>query len=52
MLPGGTSRAQFAKEAQQRWPRLKVLYKSGYTEESILHQRSLDQGVESLGRAI
>ncbi len=48
VLPGGMSGAELAPEARRRRPRLKVLYTSGYTENAVIHQGRLDDGVELL----
>ncbi len=46
VLPGGMSGPEFAREAQRRRPELKVLFTSGYTENSIVHHCRLDDSVE------
>jgi len=48
VLPGGMNGRQVAEAAQQRRPRLKVLYTSGYTENAIVHHGRLDRGVQLL----
>jgi CheY-like chemotaxis protein len=45
-LPDGMSGRELAHEAQRRWPRLKVLYTTGYARNSIIHHGRLDTGVE------
>ncbi len=37
---------ELAHEAQRRWPRLKVLYTTGYARNSIIHHGRLDPGME------
>jgi signal transduction histidine kinase len=44
-LPEGMSGRELAKEALRRWPRLKVLYTTGYARNSIIHHGRLDTGV-------
>ena len=46
VLSGGMDGRQLAEEAQQRHPRLKVLYTTGYARNAIVHQGRLDPGVE------
>lgn len=41
---------QLADEARRRWPHLKVLYTSGYTENAIVHQGRLDPGIRLLSK--
>ena len=45
LLPGGTSGAELAKQAQAQCPTLKVVYTSGYPEDVIDAGGELDQGV-------
>jgi PAS domain S-box-containing protein len=45
-LPGGVNGRQLAHEAVKRWPRLKVLFTTGYARNAIIHQGRLDEGVE------
>ena len=39
---------EVASRALARWPRIKVLYMSGYTENSIIHHGVLDEGTSFL----
>ena len=50
VLPGGMTGPEVAAEVQKRFPGVKVLYTSGYTENAILHHGRLDNGVELLGK--
>ncbi len=47
-LPGGMNGRQLADEAQRRFPRLKVLYTTGYARNAIVHHGRLDPGLELL----
>ena len=48
VMPGGMTGRQLAEDAMRRRPRLKTLFSSGCTENSILHQGKLDPGVHFL----
>ena len=50
VLPGGVNGAQLARLAQERYPDLKVLYTSGYTDNAIFHRGVLDEGAEMIGK--
>ena len=50
IMPGGMTGRQLADRAVARYPRLKVLFTSGYTENAIVHQGRLDPGVELLSK--
>jgi len=45
VIPGGMSGRGLAEEVARRRPGLKVLYTSGYTDNAIVHQGKLDDGV-------
>jgi signal transduction histidine kinase len=45
-LPNGMNGRELAIQAQRRWPRMKVLYTTGYTRNAIIHHGRLDSGVE------
>jgi PAS domain S-box-containing protein len=45
VIPGGMSGRDLVEEAAKRRPGLKVLYTSGYTDDAIVHQGKLDEGV-------
>jgi CheY-like chemotaxis protein len=44
-LPEGLTGRQLAHEVQRRWPRVRVLYTTGYARNSIVHHGRLDPGV-------
>jgi len=50
IMPGGMNGRELADQAQTSYPRLKVLYTSGYTENAIVHHGRLDPGVELLSK--
>jgi len=50
VLPGGMTGRELADEVKKRRPGLKVLYTSGYTENSIVHHGRLDEGVLLLAK--
>jgi CheY-like chemotaxis protein len=41
---------QLADTLRARWPALKVLYMSGYTEDAIVHHGVLEPGIDFLGK--
>jgi PAS domain S-box-containing protein len=49
-LPGALNGRQLADEAKRRWPELKVLFTTGYTQNAIIHHGRLDPGVELIGK--
>ena len=44
-MPGGMTGRQLADEVGKLRPGTKVLYTSGYTDETVMHQGRLDDGV-------
>ncbi|MDO8288432.1 MAG: ATP-binding protein [Parvibaculum sp.] len=50
VLPGGMNGRQLADLALTKFPTLKVLYTTGYTENAVVHHGKLDVGVELLSK--
>jgi PAS domain S-box-containing protein len=50
VLPGGMTGRELADEACSLRPSLRVLFTSGYTQNSIVHQGKLDEGVHLLSK--
>ncbi|MBB4067201.1 PAS domain S-box-containing protein [Gellertiella hungarica] len=50
VMPGSLRSADLARMAKERLPNLAVLFTSGYTENSIVHDGRLDAGVELLSK--
>ncbi len=50
VLPGGANGAQLARQARERYPDLKVLYTSGYTDNAVVHRGVLDEDAEMIGK--
>jgi CheY-like chemotaxis protein len=48
IMPGGINGRELAERARRIRPTLPVLFTSGYTENSIVHQGRLDNGVNLL----
>jgi PAS domain S-box-containing protein len=46
VLPGGTTGADLAREAQRRRPGMPVVYTSGYSRDALSHDGRLDAGVD------
>jgi CheY-like chemotaxis protein len=50
VMPGQIKTREFVREAQTRLPKMAVLYTSGYTENAIIHDGRLDEGVLLLSK--
>ena len=50
ILPGGLTGRQLAREARTLRPGMRVLFTSGYTRDSIVHQGKLDVGVHLIAK--
>ena len=50
VLPGGMNGPELAAEVARRRPGIGILYTSGYTEDAILHQGWLDEGIKLLDK--
>ncbi len=50
VLPNGMDGRQLADEATQRHPGLKVLFASGYSRETIIHNGRLDSGISLIAK--
>ncbi len=50
IMPGGIDGRELAERARRRYPALKVLFTSGYTQTAILHHGRLDRGVLLLAK--
>jgi len=50
VMPGVLSGRALAETLAQRWPKTKVVFMSGYTEDAIVHQGRLDAGLLLLNK--
>ena len=50
VMPGSLSSRALAEQARRMLPRLAVLYTSGYTQNAIVHNGELDQGITLLSK--
>jgi signal transduction histidine kinase len=50
VMPGGVGGRELSEAARALRPELKVLFTSGYTENSIVHNGKLDPGIELLSK--
>jgi PAS domain S-box-containing protein len=50
VMPGGMHGRALAQEVKKSRPDLPVLYTSGYTQDTMVHQGKLDEGVELLNK--
>ncbi|MBE9202889.1 PAS domain-containing protein [Synechocystis salina LEGE 06099] len=50
IMPGGMNGRELADRAKAMYPKLKILFTSGYTDNAIVHHGRLDPGVELLSK--
>ncbi|HEY5336557.1 MAG TPA: response regulator, partial [Rhizomicrobium sp.] len=50
VMPGPMKTREFARIAKEKLPDLKVLFTSGYTQNAIVHNGRLDEGIELLSK--
>jgi len=50
VMPGPLRSSDLARKAHERLPNLAVLFTSGYTENSIVHEGRLDAGIDLLSK--
>ncbi|MBD2653581.1 PAS domain S-box protein [Synechocystis sp. FACHB-383] len=50
IMPGGMNGRELADRAKAMYPKLKILFTSGYTDNAIVHNGRLDPGVELLSK--
>lgn len=49
-MPGGMNGPQLVEIVKERYPAMKILFTSGYTENAIVHHGRLDSGVKLLSK--
>jgi signal transduction histidine kinase len=49
-LPRGMNGRVVAEQAAAMYPRIKILYMSGYSQNTIIHQGRLDKNIELIGK--
>ena len=50
IMPGAMNGKALAEEAARRWPQMRIVFMSGYTEDAVIHHGRLDPGVLLLGK--
>ncbi len=50
VMPGPLNGKALADEVSRRWPKTKIVFMSGYSEDVITHQGRLDAGVQLLSK--
>lgn len=50
VMPGGMDGPALGREVQKRWPKIKVLYASGYTERAFVRGGKLNPDVPLLSK--
>ena len=50
VLPHGANGRQVAEKVKQRFPRVSVLFTSGYTENAVVHHGRLDEDAQLLAK--
>lgn len=50
VMPGGMNGRQLAETALERWPGLKVLLASGYSEDPLIRERGLQSQMDFIGK--
>jgi FixJ family two-component response regulator len=49
-MPGRLNGKSLADVVERRWPKTRVVFMSGFSEASIIHQGRLDEGVLLLSK--
>ena len=50
VMPGKIRSPELVRRAQQKLPKLAVLFTSGYTDNAMLHGEALDHGTDILNK--